>query len=76
MFYATKITRLLNGQILPQLMCGLAGDLASFELEEDFRPRCYTAGNNCRGRFQVSICLKRSALRLFIVHTEKNCTHA
>jgi hypothetical protein len=29
-FYATRITKLLTGQILSQLLCRLAGDLASF----------------------------------------------
>jgi hypothetical protein len=36
-FHATNIT-LLSGQILPQILCRLVGDLASFGLEEDFYP--------------------------------------
>jgi hypothetical protein len=35
-FYATKISLLPNGVNLPQLVCGLVGDLALLEPEEDF----------------------------------------
>jgi len=58
-FYATKISFLLNGLSLPQLVCGMVGDLASLEPEEDFCLRCDATGNHGHCRLQVSICQKR-----------------
>lgn len=58
-FYATKISLLLNGLSLPQIVCGLVGDLASLEPEEDFCLRCNATGNNGHCRLKMSICPKR-----------------
>lgn len=74
--HATKINSLLNGLTLPQLVCGLVGDLVSFEAEEDFCLRCDATGNHSHCRLQVSICQKRYAVHLIIVQKGKKYTHA
>jgi hypothetical protein len=37
--FCYKSTRIPNGQIFPQLLCSLTGDLASFALGKDFCPQ-------------------------------------
>jgi hypothetical protein len=65
-FYAT-ISRLISGQILPQLLCRLAGDLASFGSGDDFYPRRDINGNHCHDIFQVSVAQTRSGFRIIII---------
>jgi len=52
----TIITRLVSPQILRHLLCGLAGDLASFEPEEYFYPRWDVTESHDHDRFQASVC--------------------
>jgi len=72
-----KINRLLSGKILLQLLCRLVGDSTSFWPREDFCSCRHAAGNRCHDRLQVSVCQRRSACHLCMVHKvqEKVRTH-
>jgi hypothetical protein len=66
-FYTTEITNQTTtiGRILPQLLCRLVGDSASFGVVEDFYPQQDISSSTPN----------EAGFYLIIVHKGENCSH-